>query len=77
MYKFLFALFFTFPLFATPTINELLDTNAVNGYALYHPDKIAEIYAEHAENNETLLWSDRKRQLEPPILTISAISPNT
>ena len=59
--KIFFLLYITITLYANSTLVDYIDNHSVNGYELYHPTELAAVYAEH---NNTLLWSDRDRQLE-------------
>ena len=69
MSKIFIILFFTLALSANNLIVDLLDTQAVNNEVLYHPAELADIYAEH---NNTLLWTERSKQLE--LLNVFALS---
>ena len=60
MLKLLLSLFVTLSLSANNALVDLLDRGDIDGTALYYPDKLSEIYAEH---NGTLLWQKTTRQV--------------
>ena len=55
------AFFISLSLYANNTLIDYIDNHNVNKHELYYPAELAAIYAEH---NNTLLWSNRARQLE-------------
>ena len=62
MFKIGYILLFTLSLYANNTLLiDYIDNHTVNRHELFYPTQLSSIYAEH---NNTLLWSDRDRQLE-------------